>query len=187
MLGVLRPGDPVPRPSQARVPGVADRGGWPLPSSPSHFVSIQRGSTPNMSEADIEKYRAVRGQIEHESTLVGIRLGWLIAAESFLFAGYATVLTVTEGAPDKFGSKAHTLFDFLPIAGMVLAACVGVSIFAALLAMGRLKDNYKQPGTDSGLPPIAGNSDLIYYLGSTAPFLVPGLTFAGWAYLLFSQ
>ena len=68
-------------------------------------------------EPAIERYKAVRGQIEHESTLVGIRLGWLIAAESFLFAGYATVLTVTKGVPDKFGSGADTLFRFCRLPG----------------------------------------------------------------------
>src|SRR5438093_4340184 len=74
-----------------------------------------------MPESDLEIYKAFRGQIEHESTLVGIRLGWLIAAEAFLAAAYATVLTVPGGhhQPENFVPQAKLLYTALPIAGIV--------------------------------------------------------------------
>ena len=76
-----------------------------------------------MVEGDVELYQAVRGQIEHESSLVGVRLGWLITAEAFLAAAYATVLTVSKESTKQplshFLNQAHRLFVTLPIVGMV--------------------------------------------------------------------
>ncbi len=38
-----------------------------------------------------EAYVAYRKQIEHEDDLIGLRIGWFIAAEGLLFAAYGVV------------------------------------------------------------------------------------------------
>src|SRR5438876_11669108 len=116
-----------------------------------------------MPESDLEIYKAFRGQIEHESTLVGIRLGWLIAAEAFLAAAYATVLTVPGGhhQPENFVPQAKLVYTALPIAGIVLSACVGVSIWAALRAMGKLRKGYSETSSTTSLPAVTGLEDLL--------------------------
>jgi hypothetical protein len=135
-------------------------------------------------ELNVEAYKAYRGQIEAESTLVGVRLGWLIAAEAFLLAGYATILAIGPNGPAKFVNQARWLYRALPIAGSVLSALVGISIWAALWAMGQLKKSFADHhSAPSGFPKIAVGR-LNYYAGSTAPFLVPPLTIAGWLILL---
>jgi len=109
--------------------------------------------SPAESSMAVERYKAFRSQIEAESTLVGVRLGWLIAAEAFLAATYATVLTVpTEPAETWFKTQANQLYSVIPIAGMVLAFLVGISIWAALWAMGRLRDAYERPQGGTQLP-----------------------------------
>jgi hypothetical protein len=136
----------------------------------------------------VERYNAYRAQIEHESNLIGVRLGWLIAAEAFLVVAFATVLTVTNGdrVPANFKSQAQHLFDALPIAGIALAAVMGVSILAALRAMNKLRREYGDlPEADKpdGFPEITVASR-IYFAGGAAPFLVPVLTVAGWLYVI---
>lgn len=42
-------------------------------------------------------YGAVRGQIEHEDTLISQRLNWFLMSQSFLFTAYAIV--VSNSAP----------------------------------------------------------------------------------------
>ncbi len=131
---------------------------------------------------DVDRYNAFRGQIEHESTLIGVRLGWLIAAEAFLFAAYASVLRVGSGSPSQYVSQAHVLFSAIPIAGITLSACMAISIWAALWAMGKGRDDYGSAQPD-GLPSITVKA-LNYYAGSVAPFVVPPLTVAIWIVLL---
>lgn len=93
-----------------------------------------------MTAEELEKYKAYRGQIEAQSTLVGVRLGWLIAAEAFLAAAYATVLTVTKGSnvPGNFISQAQVLYTALPIAGMLLAGLVGATELYGIATIQRI-------------------------------------------------
>jgi hypothetical protein len=133
----------------------------------------------------LERYHAYREQIEAESNLVGVRLGWLIASEAFLAAAYATVLTVpSTPAHNSFVAQAFRLYSAIPIAGMALAFVVGISIWAALLAMGKLKNEYAAAQDHPSYLPAGTISPIIYYGGSTAPFLVPPATIAVWIYIL---
>ena len=50
------------------------------------------GSTkppPHFNSEDF--YKLIRGQIEHEDNLIGTRLNWFMASQSFLFSAYAIV------------------------------------------------------------------------------------------------
>ena len=51
----------------------------------------------------LQYYAIIRSQIEHEDNLVGQRLSWFVAAESFLFTAYA--ITVSNIRPENNGSS----------------------------------------------------------------------------------
>ena len=106
------------------------------------MAETQAAATPDAASA-LEVYKAVRAQIVDESTLVGIRLGWLIGAEAFLVVAYATVLTVTTktaseaGAAANFVSQSERLYSALPIAGFVLSLLMGLGAHSLLHAATR--------------------------------------------------
>jgi hypothetical protein len=143
------------------------------------------GTVMDTDEKLLERYRAYRGQIEAESALVGVRLGWLIGSEAFLAAAYATVLTVpTAPAAPRFVDQAKELYFAIPIAGITLAFVVGISLWAALRAMGKLRKEYAGFNDHPGYLPAGTIRKTIYYGGSTAPFLVPPLVISAWIYIL---
>jgi len=100
-------------------------------------------------------YVVYRGQLEHEDNLVGIRNGWLIAGQSFLFAGYAAVLAVTQSSGNGFVRTADELSRELPWIGLVLAAMAFVAVNAALYRSNQLcKWFTKLNSRPSAYPPL---------------------------------
>jgi len=78
-------------------------------------------------------YRAYREQIEHEDDLIGLRIGWFIAAEALLFATYGVVLAVQQaGAIRGTVPIDHRVFTMVPILGMTMAVLVGAGVAAAM-------------------------------------------------------
>lgn len=125
--------------------------------------------------------------LEHEDELIGIRLGWLIAAEAFLFVAYAAALTVSEkpGRP-RFVAAADRLVTWLPIFGLVLAVLVYVSILAAISVFFLLRREWLSGGRrDEAAEFDLGEFWL--WLGFSAPLLVPPLIIAAWVFISVAQ
>ena len=119
----------------------------------------------NQIKADI--YDAYRTQIEHEDQLIGMRNGWLIGGQAFLFAAYASTLAVqNHGVQRGFPSAAHELFYELPALGIALAALVFTTVNAALARLRGLKKEFENlrerpanyPLIMSGTPRLFGHS-----------------------------
>lgn len=85
---------------------------------------------------DWDRYRALREQWTHEDNLVNHRLMWLILSEGLLFTAYGTLST----------AKLHWLVFGFPFFGMVVAAVIGVSIYAALAATDEITRKYDASG-----------------------------------------
>jgi hypothetical protein len=96
------------------------------------------------AEAGADVYDAYRKQIEHEDQLIGMRNGWLIGGQSFLFAAYATIFAVQgHGAQRGFVSAAHQLFGELPVVGVVLATLGFLTVSAALRRSRQLQKGFE--------------------------------------------
>jgi hypothetical protein len=96
----------------------------------------------NQIKANI--YDAYRAQIEHEDQLIGMRNGWLIGGQAFLFAAYAATLAVqSHGVQRGFPSAAHELFYELPALGIALAALALTTVNAALARLRKLKKDFE--------------------------------------------
>jgi hypothetical protein len=92
-------------------------------------------------------YDAYRRQIEHEDNLIGMRNGWLIGGQAFLFAAYAGTLAVQgHGALPGFASAARQLFGELPVVGIALAVLAFLAVRAALWRSNQLVSEFNSLG-----------------------------------------
>ena len=66
---------------------------------------------------------------------------------------------------------------------MTLAFVVGISIWAAVRAMGKLSKEYAGFTDHPGYLPAGTINKILYHGGSTAPVLVPALAIAAWIYI----
>jgi len=88
---------------------------------------------------DWELYRALREQWTHEDNLINHRLMWLILSQGLLFTAYGTLST----------AKLHWLVLGFPFFGIVVAAVIGISIFAALTAIEVVNTRFEAAGLDA--------------------------------------
>ena len=83
-------------------------------------------------------YRALREQWTHEENLVNHRLMWLLLSQGLLFTAYGTLST----------AKLHWLVFGFPFFGMIVAAVIGVSAYAAFDTMDEIRKEYYSLGLD---------------------------------------
>lgn len=121
--------------------------GTKTPARSSADVSVQTHRTPDV--ALWEQWRALREQWTHEDTLVNHRVSWLILSEGLLFNAYRA----HTGSADNWLSLAF------PIFGMLVAALLGVGIYAALAATGEVLRQFEEAGL-ADLCPLAPASHL---------------------------
>ena len=132
-------------------------------------------------------YSLIRSQIEHEDSLIGTRLSWLAAAQSFFFTAYA-IVTSNFGPthPQWAIAQMHLLLTLLPIVAILTCLLIFTSIIAGLLAIAalrRLYITYVDHQAIEGLPPVQGYRRN-RVLGEAAPFLVPLVFLCVWLILL---
>ena len=139
-----------------------------------------------MSEgrASHEVYEAYRKQIEHEDELIGMRNGWLIGGQAFLFAAYAAVLAVPNGSVGSdFTRAANQLFVELPWIGIGLAALAGSAVFAALWQSRQLRITFmKGCQPPSQYPEIMSRGPR--RIGHLVAVLVPSALSAAWIWVI---
>jgi hypothetical protein len=81
-----------------------------------------------------EFYDRIRSQIQHEADLINHRLSWLLAAQSFLFAAYATILVwAPKPARPEFERPIRAMADWLPGLGIASCALLWFAIIAAII------------------------------------------------------
>jgi len=140
------------------------------------------------TEESARRYEAYRSQIEHEDSLIGVRIGWLIGGEAFLFAAYAAVLAIQTQDPNRgYFVAAHQLFLALPWMGIILASLVSVSVLAAQSSMDRLCEEFKIAGASPlGYPDLMSIPQHRLWGHYTARY-VPWLIAVTWAFVFFTR
>ncbi len=135
------------------------------------------------SLSDIEYYSLIRSQIEHEDNLIGQRLSWFVASQSFFFTAYAIVVSNL-----RQGVVAHhqqiLLYHIIPLAGAVTCTLLYCTTLGGHFAIRNLSRLYQKEseGRPSGLPPVHGLRRT-QFLGEAAPFFFPRFFFAfGWLF-----
>jgi hypothetical protein len=90
-------------------------------------------------ESDWKLYSALREQWTHEDNLVNHREMWLILSQGLLYNAYGTFSVAR--------------FDWLvfafPFFGMLVAALIGIGIFASIGAAEEVSELYRKAGLDA--------------------------------------
>lgn len=132
-------------------------------------------------------YSIVRGQIEHEDNLIGQRLSWFVAAQSFLFTAYA--ITVSNSGPNHTEpviERMRLLLWLIPLTAILTCLLIYAAVIAgsiAIHALRRLYHNYADHSATTGLPPVMGYRST-QILGLAAPMLMPLVFLVVWLFLL---
>ena len=148
-------------------------------------MSAKIKSPPEFSSEEF--YKVIRGQIEHEDNLIGTRLNWFVASQSFLFSAYAIVVSnLTGQKPPWVNAQQRLLFSIIPVVSIFVCLLILVSCAGAILAMRRLRGLYAthvEHVPDHGLPPVQGYAQN-YFMGQASPLLLPPGFIAIWLLLL---
>lgn len=152
---------------------------------------VEGGISPKGLQRDAHAARsftARRDQIEHEDDLIGMRVNWLVAAETFLFVAYAILVNgssyaLTEGGRrnSSYSTAAHSLYELIPWLGVGLVVCVAISISAAIYASAKLKKGSPPPPKD--FPPLT-SSRMTHITGFSGAAGVPAVLLAAWLFVL---
>lgn len=133
-------------------------------------------------------YAIIRGQIEHEDNLIGQRLSWFVAAQSFFFTAYA--ITMSNVRPDHViwvVKQMRLLLLLIPLVAVVTCLLLYATIVAGYLAIRELRTLYTEYTTHeltTGLPPVQGYRRT-QLLGQAAPMFLPLVFLAVWLLLVF--
>lgn len=141
---------------------------------------------PGIPSADLDYYRILRAQIEHEDDLVGSRISWFVTSQSFLFSAYAIMASGLPANPTAaYVSSKHMLLVVVPIVAIMTALLILLAIMSGLGAMADLRKLYRENAgrIPPGLPPIQG-SRFTRMTGMAAPVLLPILFMGVWMFLL---
>jgi hypothetical protein len=134
------------------------------------------------NEPDAAVFQAHRDQIEHEDDLIGIRVSWLVAAETFLFVAYAILVNGSQyKAP---GTNANELFELIPWLGVGLVVCVVISVASAMWAINRLQRNC--PTHPTGFPRLT-SSKWAHVTGFFGALGIPVVLLSAWLFVLTSR
>ncbi len=136
--------------------------------------------------SDIEYYSLIRSQIEHEDNLIGQRLSWFVASQSFFFTGYAIV--VSNLKPNLPVHHQQTLlYHIIPLAGVVTCVLLYSTTLGGHFAIRNLSRLYKREsdGHPNGLPPVHGLRRT-QFLGEAAPLFLPPIFLFLWLLILFN-
>ncbi len=148
-------------------------------------MTAKTKSAPRFSSEEF--YKLIRSQIEHEDNLIGTRLNWFVASQSFLFSAYAIVVSNLTGLkPPWVNAQQRILFSIIPVLAIFVCLLIQVSCAGAILAMRRLRRLYAmhvEHAPDHGLPPVQGYSHN-YFMGQASPLLLPPGFLAVWLILL---
>jgi hypothetical protein len=132
-------------------------------------------------------YRMIRGQIEHEDNLIAQRLSWFVAAQSFLFSGYAISLNApVQGAFPRFSEQTRLLNVMIPLVAIGSCVAIYVTIWAGVIALRNLRRRLaaEVPGAAiAHFPPVQG-ATLTRRMGLAAPLGLPPLFGVVWLVLL---
>lgn len=136
---------------------------------------------------EIERYRLVRQQIEHEDNLVSQRLSWLLGSQSFLFTAYAISLN----GPPQIRSKeleehVGLLLVILPLVSIISAFLIWMAVLAGTWTMYKLRRTYEREFVkffDKQIPPVQSTGTALL-LGHFAPVILPAVFMVVWFLLM---
>jgi hypothetical protein len=143
---------------------------------------------PVLHAEDVCIYEAFRRQIEHEDDLIGHRINWLLAAESFLFVGYEGALSFHKISTfSGAAGSAHLTIYVLPALGIALATLTEAALLAATGRLNELRKEFRSRFSKMRIAPDhpkLTSRVLQRTFGRVQAHCVAPLFFAAWTILL---
>ncbi len=143
--------------------------------------------TAQCAVSELEQYRLLRQQIEHEDNLISQRLSWLLGSQSFLFTAYAISLNgPMQMRMRPYESTVNLLIVLLPLVSILSALLIWLAVLAGVWTMYQLRRRFALgvcKALGNAVPPVqsAGGS---LVLGHFAPILLPALFIVVWLLLM---
>ncbi len=132
--------------------------------------------------SELDRYRLVRQQIEHEDNLISQRLSWLLGSQSFLFTAYAISLNgPTQMRLKPYESAVGLLILLLPLVAILSALLIGLAVLAGMWTMRKLRLGFRAALSD--LPPVQSTGGALL-IGQFAPAFLPAMFIIVWLLLM---
>lgn len=142
---------------------------------------------PQPAVNELDRYRLVRQQIEHEDNLVSQRLSWLLGSQSFLFTAYAISLNGPAQIRTKpYESTVSMLILLLPLVSILSALLIWLAVLAGTWTMYKLRRHFNPiiaTAFGNELPPVQSTGGALL-LGHFAPVFLPALFIVIWMLLM---
>lgn len=154
--------------------------------TPSRFIQIPGTDETNVvtEEADpalFARYRLIRDEIAHEDSVMGARLSWFMASQSFLL----TALAIAQGGQLTLPTPAlNYLFPLLPIVAIASSAVIFAGVLAGITTLRRWRRMLDRHYPQTIALPRVRRDERITTLSWSGPVCLPLIFIVAWTYLL---
>ena len=137
--------------------------------------------TEEADPALFARYRLIRDEIAHEDSLMGARLSWFMASQSFLL----TALAIAQGGQRALPTPAlNYLFPLLPIVAISTSAVIFAGVLAGIATLRRWRRMLDRHYPQTLALPRVRRDERITTLSWSAPVCLPLIFVVAWTYLL---
>ena len=138
---------------------------------------------PLSVENEFSRYKMIRDEISHEDNLMGSRISWFMASQSFLL----TALAIAQGPKAGFpNGRVNFFFPLLPIAAIISDLLILAGVVAGIAVLRRWRRMLDEAGPRfDAFPRIRRDSSLMS-LGWSGPIGLPLVFLAVWICLLWA-
>ena len=151
----------------------------PKPGWQKHLVMTT--SDFQTIESDFARYKMIRDEISHEDNLMGSRVSWFMASQSFLL----TALAIAQGAqPQSPNAHINFFFPLLPIVAIVSDLLILAGVLAGIAVLRRWRKMLDEAGPRFETFPRIRRDNVIMNLGWSGPIGLQLIFLVAWLYLL---
>lgn len=136
---------------------------------------------PLAVESEFSRYKMIRDEISHEDNLMGSRISWFMASQSFLLTAQAIAQGPRPGFPNLHN---NFFFPLLPVAAILSDLLILAGVFAGIAVLRRWRKMLEDAGSRFDAFPRIRRDGFIMSLGWSAPIGLPLVFLAAWIYLL---
>ena len=136
---------------------------------------------PQTIEEDFTRYKMIRDEISHEDNLMGARVSWFMASQSFLL----TALAIAQGGQHEFPNvRNNYFFPLLPVVAILSDLLIFAGVVAGIHALRRWRKVIRAAGARYEPFPQLRRKDLTISLGWSGPIGLPLVFLVAWLYVL---
>ena len=138
-------------------------------------------SAEEADPAEFARYKLIRDEIAHEDSLMGARLSWFMASQSFLL----TALAIAQGGQRTLPTPAiNYFFPLLPIVAIGSSAVIFAGVLAGITMLRQWRRMLDRHYPLTLALPRVRRDERVTMLSWSAPICLPLMFIVAWTYLL---